>query len=546
MTEIQSGSEISDEIISGNKTTAEKKRSMAEMAIGKEKAGNNQSEGKSGLSETDRLKKELERYEKITSNITDFLWSVETANGIEDVFYSQSVKKLTGYTADEIKQMPGRGLSLVHAEDTFTTRKKLVDFGNDPARKSLNLLYRIVSKKKEVLWIKEGIAVERDNHGKIIRWDGIVSDVTELKRTEEAVRESEEHLRQLNEAKDRFISIISHDLRAPFTSILGFAEILLFETSLPDNEKHEYLNYIYESSQNQLQLVNYLLDWSRLQTGRVKIEPQRLKAKSLVYNCVSSLTGNAIRKNIEIKLNVPEDISIQADEKLITQAVTNLLSNAIKFTDENRSIEVSVSHFKKGFIEFTVKDEGVGISEANKSKIFKFDQKFSSEGTKGEKGSGLGLTLVREIIEKHGGDIWFYSELNKGSEFHFIIPEAPRVVILVEDDPASRLLWNKLINKILPDFEVIQTANGYEAMSIILNRVPSLVVTDHDMPLMNGIQLIESMRKRDESNKVPAIVIAGLLTDELREKYDRLGVEALLTKPVDARIFTSTLKEIFG
>ncbi|MGE5353815.1 MAG: ATP-binding protein [Acidobacteriota bacterium] len=493
-----------------------------------------------------KLRKELEKYRRITSNIDEFLWSVDTENGLEEVFYTESIKKMTGYSAREIMNMPGRGLSLIHAGDAFMVRKSLTGFEKDSSLKTLNLQYRIVTKNQDILWIRENISVERDMTGRITRWDGIVFDITELKKTEEALRESQEKLLQLNDAKDRFISIISHDLRAPFTSILGFAEILLFEASLPEAEKHEYLNYIYEASQSQLQLVNYLLDWSRLQTGSVKLVPQRLKAITLVYNCVSSLTGNAIRKNIDIKINVPENISIRADEKLITQAVTNLLSNAIKFTEENKKIEITVNHFKKGFIEFTVKDEGVGISEANKSKIFRFDQKFSSEGTKGEKGSGLGLTLVKEIVEKHGGDIWFYSEVGKGSEFHFIIPEAPNVVLLVEDDPHVRSLWVKLVKKALPDFEVIQTSNGYEAISLIQEKVPSLVVTDHNMPLMNGIQLIESMRKRDESNKIPVIVIAGTLTDELKEKYYGLGAESVLPKPVDVKEFMDALTELIN
>ncbi|HEX2866209.1 MAG TPA: ATP-binding protein [Ignavibacteriales bacterium] len=497
--------------------------------------------------EADLLKKELEKYRRITSNIEEFLWSVSSENGQDgDVFYTESIRKITGYTAEEVMNMPGRGLSLIHAGDAFQIRKKLTDFEQDPSQKSINLQYRIIAKSGETIWVKESITVERDINGNVRRRDGIVFNVTELKNTEEALRESQEKLLELNAAKDRFISIISHDLRAPFTSILGFAEILLFETNLSEIEKHEYLNYIYESSQNQLQLVNYLLDWSRLQTGSVKFVPQRLKAISLVYNCVSSLTGNAIRKNIDIKINVPETVSIQADEKLITQALTNLLSNAIKFTEENKKIEITVGHFKKGFIEFTVKDEGVGISEANKRKIFRFDQKFSSEGTKGEKGSGLGLTLVREIVEKHGGDIWFYSELGKGSEFHFIISEAPNVVILVEDDPNVRTLWVKLVKKTLPDFEIIETSNGYEAISIIQDKVPSLVVTDHNMPLMNGIQLIESMRKRDESKKIPVIVVAGALTDELKERYYRLGVESVLPKPVDINEFTDALSVLIN
>lgn len=493
---------------------------------------------------SESLREELERYRRITSNIEEFLWSVSSENGIEEVFYTESIKNMTGFSAEEVRNLPGRGLSLIHAADAFAVRKAMTDFENNPSAKTLKLQYRIVTKNQDILWISESISVERNSLGKVLRWDGIVFNVTELKQTEESLRESREKLVEMNTAKDRFISIISHDLRAPFTSILGFAEILLFETNLSEVEKHEYLNYIYESSQSQLQLVNYLLDWSRLQTGTVKIVPQRIKATTLVYNCVSSLTGNAIRKNIEIKINVPEALSIQADEKLVTQAVTNLLSNAIKFTHENKSVEITVNQFKKGFVEFIVKDEGVGISEANKRKIFRFDQKFSSEGTKGEKGSGLGLTLVKEIVEKHGGDIWFYSEPGKGSEFHFIIPEAPNVVLLVEDDAASRSLWVKLVQKALPDFEIIQTSNGYEAISIIQDNVPSLVVTDHSMPLMNGIQLIESMRKRDESNKIPAVVVAGLVTEELREKYYRLGVDAVMSKPVNVEDFMDTIKSL--
>lgn len=490
------------------------------------------------------LKKELEEYKKITANINEFLWSVSCTKQNEEVFYTDSVKKITGYTPDEIKAMPGRGLSLIHAEDAYSVRKQLSDFENDPAHKTITLIYRIVNKSGDTLWVKENITVERTAPGAVVRYDGIVSDITELKNIELALKESREKLVELNAAKDRFISIVSHDLRAPFTSILGFAEILLNEPDISENEKNEYLSYIYESSQAQLQLVNYLLDWSRLQTGRVKLEPQRLKAQSLVYNCVSALTGNAVRKNIDIRLNVPETIFIQADEKLITQAVTNLISNAIKFTDQGRGVDIVVNSFKKGWIEFVVKDEGVGIAEENKSKIFKFDQKFTSEGTRGEKGSGLGLTLVKEIVEKHGGDIWFYSETGKGSEFHFLIPEAPNIVMLVEDDPSSRLLWDKIISKTLPNFEIIQANNGYEAMSVILNRIPTLVVTDHDMPLMNGIQLIEAMRKRDESNKVPVIVIAAMVTEELKEKYMKLGVEAVLSKPVDVKTFVGTLHGI--
>jgi len=483
--------------------------------------------------------------QKITSKINEFLWSAEkNADGTEEVFYTDSVQKITGYSAEEVKSFAGRGFHLIHPEDSLMIKKKFSEFEYDSTQYSISLVYRIQNKNKQVVWVKEAITVERDNRGKITRYDGIVTDITELKDAEYTIKESEESLKQINSAKDKFISIVSHDLRAPFTSIMGFAEILLNEPNLPDNEKQEYLNYIYESSQSQLQLINYLLDWSRLQTGKMKIEPQRLKVCNIVYNSISSLTGNAIRKNIEINADVPEDMFMLADERLITQAVTNLLSNAIKFSRINSAVEIKATIFKKGFVEIVVKDEGIGILESNKAKIFKFDQKFSSEGTRGEKGSGLGLTLVKEIVEKLGGDIWFYSEPGQGSEFHFTVPEAPNIALIVEDDSASGIMLQKIISKRMPNFEIIHASNGFEAMSIILNRLPAFVLTDHDMPLMNGLQLIESMRKKDESNKIPVIVISAVITEELKNKYLKLGVEKILNKPLDMRVLNECLLNI--
>ena len=133
------------------------------------------------------------------------------------------------------------------------------------------------------------------------------------------------------------------------------------EPDITLNEKNEYLNYIHESSQNQLQLINYLLDWSRLQTGRMKIEPERMHAKSLVFNCIASLTGIAIRKNIDIKVNMPDNLFIQADEKLITMVISNLLGNAIKYSPEHKQVEINAEVFNDEKIEFIVKDQGIGI-----------------------------------------------------------------------------------------------------------------------------------------------------------------------------------------
>lgn len=351
------------------------------------------------------------------------------------------------------------------------------------------------------------------------------------KKAKTKIEKELESLRKANDAKDKFISILSHDLRAPFTSILGFSEILINEPLLPNSEKLEYLNYIHEASENQLQLINYLLDWSRLQTGRMKISPKKINAQALIYNCVSSLTGNAIRKNIEINVETDEELYIQADERLLMQALTNLISNAIKFSTVDKEIKIIAKHFNLDLAEFVIKDEGLGISEANKEKLFKIEKMFTTEGTKGEKGTGLGLSLVKEIIEKHGGNLWFYSELNKGSEFHFTIPNSRETIFLVTNKIDDKKQIESAIKQNFTNYHLKTMDDGYSAYSTLLQNSPSLVITQHELPLMDAVQLIKLIRKEERGRRLPIIVIVDKLKEEITNMYKDLEIKTFIEKP---------------
>ncbi|NJD22443.1 MAG: hybrid sensor histidine kinase/response regulator [Melioribacter sp.] len=303
------------------------------------------------------------------------------------------------------------------------------------------------------------------------------------------------------------------------------------------------MRYIYDASKTQLELINCLLDWSRLQTGRIKIDPVRLNVKTMVSTAITPLTGDAVRKNIDVKIDIPPDLNINADERLISQAVYNLTSNAIKFTPEGKEVLVSSSRFKEGMIEFVIKDEGLGIAEENQTKLFKIDQKFSLVGTTGEKGSGLGLTLVKEIIDKHGGQIWFYTQLGEGSEFHFTVTESKNIILLVEDDKEVRTQYKNIIEQALPNFEVNFADNGYQAIGLYHDMIPTIIITDHDMQLMNGIQLVEAIQKKESNRTVPIIIISEIINDDISKKYNKLGVDRIITKPVDNDKFIQMIRE---
>lgn len=480
---------------------------------------------------------------KNTDHIIQGEFSWYSAIGVKDraVEYSENLTPVTGYSKIEIKRKPEGFFSIINKDDYENVKGQYEKFLTEKNQNSLRIIYRIEKKDKKNVWLKEVITVKRDKKGKPLSLYGTISDVSDLMKADDALVKSIESLKKQNTSKDKFISMLSHDLRAPFTSILGFAEILINEQSLSNTEKLEYLTYIHESSQNQLQLINYLLDWSRLQTGRMKIEPQRLHAQSVVFNCVSSLTGNAIRKNLDIKVKVNENIFIQADERLLTQVITNLLSNAIKFSLPDKIIEIVADVFNDDLIEFIVKDNGLGISEDNKNKLFKIERMFSTEGTKGEKGTGLGLSLVKEIIEKHKGNIWFYSETGLGSEFHFTIPRSPNIILLVDESDEDKKALEKLIKLNFPDFQVISTSNGYQAMSVVLNKLPSLVITEHEMPLMSGMQLIESIRREEKNYRIPILLLTDSEIEIVKKAYNNVSVFYILQKPVDSRQFVEKM-----
>ncbi|MFI5236525.1 MAG: ATP-binding protein [Ignavibacteriales bacterium] len=468
-----------------------------------------------------------------------FFWVDDADAGRSDIQYSENVLSVTGFSANEIKALKDGWLSVIIKDDKPAYKKRMSEFEKNPDKDSLHHNYRITGKDGTIISVMERINVSRSVEGKISKKFGLVLDVSNYLGEIEKLTKKNDELEQLNSSKDNFISILSHDLRAPFTSILGFSEILLNENSLPEKDKAEYLKYIHDSSQNQLQLINYLLDWARLQTGRLKIEAQRLHAQSITYNCVSYLTGLTVRKNVNISVTIPEAFYIEADERLINQVLNNLLSNAVKFSKENETVEVSANIYNNKFIEFIVKDSGMGISDTNKEKLFNIGKLFTTEGTKGEKGSGLGLALAKQIIEKHGGEIWFYSTEGKGSEFHFTIPAAINTLLLVIDDKEELVSLENGIREAYPNFITMTAENAFEALGIISAKLPSIIILSHGLPLMNGLQFVNMVRKENKNILIPFIVFLDSASESILKSYQEIGVRILKQKPA----ITDQLKE---
>ena len=490
---------------------------------------------------------EAKSWEEIINKFeNEFYWSSVVAKKGDESFFTDNVVSVTGYSPSEINSLPNRFLDIVHSQDIPDYKKFLDKFRLNPLHNEDQIDLRVVKKSKDETWLRISVKVIRNKEGVIIQWIGQARIITDIKNNFELLDNEIEKLKQLNSSKDNFISVLSHDLRAPFTSILGFSEILANESSLSEKDKLEYLKYINDSSYNQLQLINYLLDWSRLQTGRLKIERHRLHAKSIVFNSVSSLTGAAMRKNITIKVDLPDTIYIDADERLFSHVITSLISNSIKYSKEDSSVDVTANIFNDDLVEFIVRDEGIGISELNKVKLFNIGKTFSTEGTKSERGTGLGLALSKQIVEKHNGQIWFYTTEGVGSEFHCTVPASAITIMLVQPDQIARIELIKNIKEQFPSAHIICSENGYEALGMIIKHSPSLVIIDHDMPLMNGIQFAHSVWKENKNYKIPIIALVGSSSESVKESYMEIGIKTIRKNPLEFELLEEKLLTVLS
>jgi len=247
----------------------------------------------------------------------------------------------------------------------------------------------------------------------------------EIKISREKIRESNEQLKNLNATKDKFFSIIAHDLRNPFIGIIGLSENM---QKILSNEKREgmdkflkYTQIINTSSKSAATLLENLLEWARSQTGEIIIKQKSISINDLFVKNIQIVTVMAEKKNIIIENKLFENETVFADELLVNIILRNLLTNAIKFTQASGKISLSTQK-KKEFLEIYITDTGVGIDPKNIDKIFRIDSKFSNLGTEKENGTGLGLILCKEFVEKQSGTIWVESELGKGSTVTFTLP----------------------------------------------------------------------------------------------------------------------------
>ncbi len=249
-----------------------------------------------------------------------------------------------------------------------------------------------------------------------------IRDITDRKKAEIIIQKQYAQLQELNSTKDKFFSIIAHDLRSPFQGFLGLTSLLVESNeSFTQEELSAISKDMFNSANNLYKLLENLLSWAQIQKGTIGFAPQIIDLYCTVKLNIESIIQTALQKGIEIINKIPEKKLVYADEKMINTIIRNLLSNALKFTNKGGKIIIGAKETGKELIEIYISDNGVGMTKELTDKLFKIEEKVGRIGTDGEPSTGLGLLLCKEFVEKNGGIIWVESEEGKGSTFYFTV-----------------------------------------------------------------------------------------------------------------------------
>lgn len=372
-------------------------------------------------------------------------------------------------------------------------------------------------------------------------------------------------LEQINATKNKLFSIIAHDLRNPFNSILGFAEMLMNDyEKFSDSQRKEIIALIDKSSKNTFELLENLLLWSKIQIDKIEITKEKVQLKRLTSEALSAYKHVAQRKSISLEVNVPEEIYVHADEFTTKITIANLFSNAIKFTPANGSIRIDAAR-QQNFVEVSISDTGIGIPVEKIPGLFSAAGIGSTRGTGNEKGSGLGLTLCKEFVEKNGGQIWVESETGKGSSFCFTLPYGneqataaggPQLqasvikegvkklkILIADDDEVSILLIENFIEEI--DKVILKARTGAEAIIICRDHPDlDLILMDARMPEMNGYEATQRIREFNKEVIIIAQTAEGFAGD--REKAIDAGCNDYISKPINNEDLLALIEKYFG
>ncbi len=365
-------------------------------------------------------------------------------------------------------------------------------------------------------------------------------------------------LRKANETKNRFLATVSHELRTPLNSVIGFSELLKGQAFGPLNDKQmEYVNYIHTSGKHLLQLINNILDISKIEAGRMELNKEDVEVEPLIEQAITTVRPVAEARDIEIHSRVDYRGSIKGDRAKLRQILLNLLTNAVKFNRDGGRVDVE-AWLEGGEFVVSVKDTGIGIRKEDLPKVWMEFERIGDEERRSIEGTGLGLSVTKRLVELHGGRIWVESEYGKGSTFTFTIPaegvppvkreikvkpaaiheEYPLVLVVEDNDQLRELIMSYLRRS---GYSVVGVGSGEETLEMARRLKPFAITLDLMLPDRDGWEVLRELKKDPETREIPVVIVSAL--DDMKKGFS-LGACEYITKPVDKETLLNALQSI--
>lgn len=494
------------------------------------------------------LAKERLRRGQIYANIGTWEWNI----GSGELFWTEQIAPLFGYAKGELETSYENFLNAIHPDD----RDKVIAAVNDCVEKGsrYHIEHRVVWPDGTIRWLLEKGDVLRNSDGKPLKMIGVVQDVTEIQLAKEAAERA-------NRAKSEFLSSMSHELRTPLNSIIGFSQLLAL-SDLSDKQKKQ-LGTITQSGKHLLSLINDVLEFAKLENGKIHLNIQPIDVKPIIEQVVALSESHAYANNIHIKLASWQDQHyIQADPVRFQQILVNLMSNGIKYNRPNGLLTLNwqtETRAQQPFWRLTIQDTGYGIAEEDIPRLFVPFDRLGHESSTIE-GTGIGLSITKDLVEQMGGYIEVDSNLNVGTAFSIGLPLAhqshipyptlsndltepsptqhgahqPIKVLYVEDNPANMKLMAE-IAQLVSSMELRIAPTAENGLKQAEQWLPELILLDIHLPGMNGDEAIAHFRALPAYHQRQATicaVTANVLPEQV-EHYQHVGFDEVIGKPFE-------------
>lgn len=511
------------------------------------------------------------KYRMITDNITDVIW-VRDLETFEAQYISPACEKVFGYSSEEMMETP---LTSLITPDSFvdisTLAAEELALENDPDRSASAIrVFELEHYRKDgtTIWVEVRAAFLRDTNDKAVAFIGVSRDISERKAFEEQLKQAKKSAEAANIAKGEFLANMSHEIRTPMNAIIGMSELIM-STDMTRKQR-DFLKIIRTSSKALLYLINDILDFSKIEAGKLTLENVPLILTDLVEEIPDVFVENIMESTIEVILNIAPETpdNIVTDPVRLRQVLINLVSNAFKFTEDG---QISISVSSKGVtgdtaeLLFCVSDTGIGFDSEVKETLFNAFLQADGSTTRKYGGTGLGLTICRNLVEMMGGEIWADGKPGIGSSFYFTIKAKiaknlpaqdfsiqsslkGKKVLIVDDNPSTREIMRLYVTSF--GFNVTTAGDAATAIDLFeqskAGKCYELIIMDINMAGMDGITACTRIIESAGPEKPSIIIMSSTYDHENIQRMKTIDINSFILKPIKKSSLYNAIREQFG